>query len=42
LIGRALPPHHLSGDSKDAVKQGLAMIATLTALGLGLLVATTK
>lgn len=42
LIARRLPEHHLSGDSKDAVKQGLALIATLTALVLGLLVATTK
>jgi hypothetical protein len=42
LVGRTLPSHHLSGDSKDAVKQGLALIATLTALVLGLLVATTK
>ena len=41
-VGRALPGHHLSGDSRDAVKQGLAMIATLAALVLGLLVATTK
>lgn len=41
-VARALPGHHLSGDSRDAVKQGLAMIATLTALVLGLLVATTK
>jgi hypothetical protein len=41
-VGRALPGHHLSGDSKDSVKQGLALIATLTALVLGLLVATTK
>jgi hypothetical protein len=42
LIARALPGHHLSGDSRDAVKQGLAMIATLTALVLGLLVSSTK
>jgi hypothetical protein len=42
LVGRVLPGHHLSGDSKDAVKQGLTLIATLTALVLGLLVATTK
>ena len=42
LIARWLPEHHLSGDSKDSVKQGLALIATLTALVLGLLVATTK
>lgn len=42
LVGRALPEHHLTGDSKDAVKQGLALIATLTALVLGLLVASAK
>jgi hypothetical protein len=42
LLGRSLPAHHLSGDSKDVVKQALALIATLTALVLGLLVATTK
>ena len=41
-LQRALPEHHLSGESKDSLKQGLAMIATLTALVLGLLVATTK
>jgi Protein of unknown function (DUF4239) len=39
---RSLPGHHLAGDSKDAAKQGLALIMTLTALVLGLLVATTK
>jgi hypothetical protein len=42
LLQRVLPGHHLSGESKDAVKNGLALIATLTALVLGLLVATTK
>lgn len=42
LIQRYLPEDHLSGDSKDSVKQGLGMIATLSALVLGLLVATTK
>ena len=41
-VGRILPSHHLSGESKDVVKQGLALIATLTALVLGLLVASTK
>ncbi len=41
-VGRLLPDHHLSGESKDVVKQGLALIATLTALVLGLLVASTK
>jgi hypothetical protein len=39
---RFLPSEHLSGESKDAVKSGLALIATLSALVLGLLVATTK
>ena len=42
FVGRALPAHHLSGDSKDAVKLGLGLIATLTALVLGLLVASAK
>src|SRR4051794_16797521 len=42
LAGRALPEQHLSGDSKDAVKLGLATIATLAALVLGLLVAGAK
>jgi hypothetical protein len=39
---RILPSEHLSAESKDAVKSGLALIATLSALVLGLLVATTK
>src|SRR5438552_234378 len=42
FIGRALPEHHLRQDSKDAVKHGLALIATLAALVLGLLVAAAK
>jgi hypothetical protein len=42
LIGRALPATHLSAESKDAVKVGLTLIATLTALVLGLLVASSK
>ena len=42
LVQRLLPVHHLSAESKEAVKSGLALIATLTALVLGLLVATTK
>ena len=41
-LGRALPEQHLSGDSRDVVKLGLALIATLSALVLGLLVAATK
>jgi hypothetical protein len=42
LIARALPEHHLHPESRDAVKQGLALIATLAALTLGLLIAAAK
>lgn len=42
LMRRALPEHHLTGDSKDAVKMGSGLIATLTALVLGLLVSSAK
>ena len=38
----ALPEHHLSADSKDTVKLGVALIATMSALVLGLLVASAK
>jgi len=37
-----LPDHHLSAESKDAVKVGVGLIATMAALVLGLLVATAK
>jgi len=37
-----LPDHHLSNDSKDTVKLGAGMIATLSALVLGLLVSSAK
>lgn len=46
LLGLAvrsrLPEHHLREDSKDAVKMGAGMIATLSALVLGLLVSSAK
>jgi len=46
LLGMALrnrlPGHHLSSDSKDVVKLGTGMIATLAALVLGLLIASAK
>lgn len=42
LLHSALPDHHLSGESKDAVKVGIGLIATMTALVLGLLVSTAK
>ena len=32
LVHRALPEHHLSADSKDVVKLGIALIATMSAL----------
>jgi hypothetical protein len=37
-----LPDHHLSNDSRDTVKLGAGMIATLSALILGLLVSSAK
>jgi hypothetical protein len=37
-----LPEHHLNDESKDAVKLGIGMIATLAALVLGLLIASAK
>lgn len=46
LLGRALrrylPENHLSGDSKDAVKLAMGLVATMTALLLGLLVSSAK
>jgi hypothetical protein len=37
-----LPKHHLSDESKDVLKLGIGMIATLAALVLGLLTASAK
>jgi hypothetical protein len=46
LLGLALrtvlPQHHLSADTKDAVKMGAGLVATMAALVLGLLVASAK
>ena len=42
IVRLRLPGHHLSNDSKDAVKVGMALIATMAALVLGLLIASTK
>ena len=39
-IREKVPEHHLSSDSKDIVKLGTGLIATLTALTLGLLVSS--
>ena len=42
LLRAVLPEHHLSSDSKDAVKVGMGLVATMAALVLGLLVASAK
>ena len=42
LVHRLLPEHHLSADSKDVVKLGIALIATMSALVLSLLIASAK
>jgi hypothetical protein len=42
FLSSILPEHHLSAESKDAVKVGIGLIATMAALVLGLLVATAK
>jgi hypothetical protein len=46
LLGRSvrrhLPDHHLGQDSKDVVKLAMGLVATMTALLLGLLVSSAK
>ncbi len=42
LLRPVLPDHHVSAESKDALKLGIGMIATLSALVLGLLIASAK
>ena len=42
FIGSKLPDHHLTSESKDVVRLSMAMIATLTALVLGLVTASAK
>lgn len=42
LIQGFLPKHHLNAESKDAVKLGAGLIATMAALVLGLLVGSSK
>lgn len=37
-----LPEHHLTGDSRDVIKLGIGMLATLAALALGLLISSAK
>jgi Protein of unknown function (DUF4239) len=42
LLSRALPPTHVSADSKDVVRMGMGLVATMAALVLGLLVSSAK
>jgi len=42
FLQKVLPEHHLDTPSKDTVKVGAGMLATLTALVLGLLVSSAK
>ena len=42
FLRTVLPEQHLSADSKDTVRLGMGMIATVAALVLGLLVASAK
>ena len=42
VLNALLPDHHLSDDSKDMVKLAIGVIATLSALVLGLLIASAK
>jgi hypothetical protein len=42
LLRSALPEHHLNADSKNVVMLGMGLVATMTALVLGLLIASAK
>ena len=42
LLRNVLPEHHMNAESKDVVKLGMALIATMSALVLGLLIASAK
>jgi hypothetical protein len=42
LLRRSLPDHHLNEHSKDIVRLGSALVATITALVLGLLITSAK
>ena len=37
-----VPEHHLTADSRDVIKMAMSMMATLTALVVGLLIASAK
>ena len=42
LLRSVLPQDHLSDDSKDVMKLGMALVATMSALVLGLLITSAK
>jgi hypothetical protein len=42
LLSVVLPKHHLSADTKDIVRLAMGLVATMTALVLGLLIASAK
>ena len=42
VLGKVVPPEHLSSDSRDAIKIGAGMISLMAALVLGLLVSSAK
>ena len=42
LLRPHLPEHHVSGDSKDVIKLSIALVATMSALVLALLFASTR
>jgi hypothetical protein len=42
ILRALLPEHHLTSESKDVIKLGMGLIGTMTALVLGLLVASAK
>jgi hypothetical protein len=42
FLRAVLPEHHLNADSKDLVKLGMGLVATMSALVLGLLIASAK
>src|SRR5271167_583287 len=41
-LHRILPEHHLTADSKDVIKLGIALTATMSALVLALLISSAK
>ena len=42
VVRRLLPEHHLTADSRDTIKLAMGLVATMTALVLGLLVSSAK